>query len=188
MGTTITRNGVADLAAQPRSFPFCDLTTHGGSALLGAASGGVLGRQTGPWGTGDNYLISEAATSGTKTGYCLAFFVLPKEYVAGGAVTITIHARYATVAGSPTVGTAEVDLEAYDLDAEGNDSGGDINATAAIAVTASWADKVFTITPTNLVAGDKLNFFIKAVIQETAASGSVRIEIGSITVKLQMKG
>ncbi len=92
--------------------------------------------------------------------------VMPDDYRAGTPVT----ARFRTVLFGPgTLGTCTLDLNAYEQTADGA-VGGDICGTAAIAITKTIGNKDFTLTPTTLAPGDKLNLVVTSDISETAAA------------------
>ncbi|MFH1731830.1 MAG: hypothetical protein ABIF82_09295, partial [Planctomycetota bacterium] len=80
------------------------------------------------------------------------------------------------------------DCEAYELATAGT-TAGDICATTIATLTATtMTDVAFTITPTDLVAGDKLLVFLRVAIQETIGGGDITANIGDIQVKCDIKG
>jgi len=148
----------------------------GGAGLFSIANGG--------YGAGTLVLNSEGANGNTKTDTLCFEFALPPEYDDGETVTIKVHAKYS---GAGTVGTKTLDLEAYELDAEGA-TAGDICGTAIQTLTTSFASYSFTITPAGLAAGDKILVFVQAVIQESISGGALTVTIGDIRATLDIKG
>jgi len=109
----------------------------------------------------------------------------PPEYVNGSAITARVSCR---ATGTGTAGTKTVDLTAHENTNRGA-SGGDICATAAADLpdVDTWADQDFTITPTNVVAGDKVLFYVTITVQETGDAAALKAQIGDIRLTFQAR-
>lgn len=154
-----------------------------GTVLTASASAGKFGITNGTHSAPALKLVTEAANNNTKTDYMCAVITVPPEYVAGSNLTVAVTVSRT---GSGTPGTNTIDVEAYELGTDGA-VGSDICATAAQNFAASATTRNFTITGTNLVAGDKLLFYFTAVLQETASS-ALTGNILDISVKANIKG
>lgn len=96
---------------------------------------------------------------------CAFQVALPDNYTDGAAITLRVRAKVsATRQVSQTV-----DAVVKQVQADGT-LGSDINATAAINLTTSYADHDFTITPTGLVAGDLLNVVLTLATDDTGGA------------------
>lgn len=112
-------------------------------------------------------LRGEEAISETETSVSYFQFVLPENYVSAGDVTIRIPCK---VDGAGTDNGSNVDLNVYEQ-ASGA-VGGDICATGAqtFAAKSTWYNKDFTITATDLVAGDIVNVVLTSNTTENGAA------------------
>ena len=128
-------------------------------------------------GTNQMYIQNEVTNNETEVSVGWLHFTLPARYVAGG--TITIRA-VVDVQGGGTPGTCTIDFEARLSD---NDAavGSDLVTTAATAVSTTAGAKDFTVTPTGLVAGDKLVIKMTTSIVESASTN-----INAVISKLQI--
>lgn len=155
-------------------------------ALLGASAGTPTGAPAltpGTHGSASPILTSEAANNNSKTNVCRFLFALPAEYDAGETITCRVRAK---VGGALAVAQT-VDIEAYKSDL-GAGVGSDLCATAAQAVTTSYANYDFTITPTGLVAGDLLDIELTMVANDTGGSANQAITIGAVQMLLDVRG
>lgn len=140
-----------------------------GAALAASETAGDFFRQIG---TNQLYIQGEEAISETEVSVGWLSFVLPNNYVPGGTVTLR---AVVDLVGAGTPGTCTVDFEArLQTDATGA-VGSDLVTTAATAVSATGAAKDFTVTPTGLVAGDKLVVKLTTSIAESGGSALAAI-------------
>lgn len=130
-------------------------------------------------------LKGEVTDNETEASVSWFSFTLPAEYIDAGTVTVNIAIKRN---GGEDVGVAStIDLEAYKQATAGT-VGTDICATDAISVTGTAGVKAFTVTPTGLVAGDRLNFKLTTSIVDDAGGTTGQAEIYSIQVACQVKG
>lgn len=159
-----------------------------GSVL--AADGAALGASD-TQGSGDHFisyssgvlkLMGNSPASTTETDTSIVEFSLPPEYVDGETVTVRINGEYTSDGDSKTL-----DVVAYESTATNATVGSDICDTSVKTLTGTDAAYDFTITPTDLKAGDILVFEVTTVFQDS--DGSVgEAEINSIQVLLDVKG
>lgn len=140
----------------------------------------------GGWGTGTLVLDGQDAQNETETETCMFEVPLPIHYSADDDVNIVVHAKYDATGGGTSI-TATVDIEVYKLAAAGT-VGSDLNTTAAIALTSSFADCRFTITDSALTPGDMLLVLVRTAVTEAGNTGTVKSVIGSIDVQLDSRG
>jgi len=140
----------------------------------------------GGWGSGTGILQGEDAHGTTKTETVCFDFVLPPEYKAASDIYVYIAARvYDT--GSGTMSTKTVDVEAYEIAGYGT-AGSDLCTDGAAPLTTNMAWYFFTITPTNLVAGDQLRIFARITITESGGTGSQYAQFGGALFSLTVRG
>ena len=145
-----------------------------GSVLAAAAASGKFG-VTVSLGTSIS-LVTEAANSSTKTDIVLFDVVLPRNYIAGQSITVTVNTAYTL--GSGTVGTHTLAAAAYKTASDGT-QGSTIVSTSAATVPAAAADVTHTITGTTLSPGDRLILALTLVIQDTGGS-NITANINSV--------
>lgn len=176
----------ADLATETAHFPIdlqrgistitgLPLDTTGGAALLKIVAGA--------YGTGTLELRGNDANNNTITSTGSFVFVLPENYVSGAAITLRV---YANSSGSGTITVRTIDAEAYLLAVAGT-AGSDLCATTIQTLTGSNAAYDFTITPTGLVAGDKLRINLQGVLTITDATAT-RLVITDVRILTSVKG
>lgn len=155
-----------------------------GTTIAGSASSGKFGiSTTATFGSPASLaLVTEAANSNTKTDACEVEVTLPPDYVAGSAINVVVHGNY--VLGAGTVGTKSLTVDAFKMGADG--TAGSNLGPAAQNLTGSDAAYTFAITPTGLVAGDKLLLQFQVVIQDTGGSNITAV-INDIAVKTSVK-
>jgi hypothetical protein len=131
-------------------------------------------------------LKSEDTQNTTKTDVGEFEFRLPPEYVAGAAVTVNVTCN---VTGSGTLGsTHSVTVDAFKLAADGT-AGSNIGPAAQTTLaTGSAATLSFTVTPTGLVAGDKLLIQVQTSISESGNASPINANITALDVALSIKG
>lgn len=172
-----------DAAAYPVSLMQCRSNT--GLALTATEGAGIPSILGGGIGTGGLQIAGEVANNETETTTFSFEFALPPEYVSGETVTLRLRS---SVAGAGTLGaTKTIDVECYELGADGT-VGSDLCATAA----GTLVDDVnttfdFTITPTGLAAGDRLQVFVQTSILETATA-DLQAFVNYIAFLLDVKG
>lgn len=154
-----------------------------GTTIAASASAGKFGVTNGTHSAPGLKLVSEAANSNTKTDYASVLVTLPPEYVAAGNLTCTVTVD---LEGSGTAGTNTIDVTAYEIDTSGA-AGSDICATAAANLAASPTARAFTITGTDLVAGDKVMIYFTMVVQESAGT-NLNGAITNAKVAFDIKG
>ena len=170
----VTRVKLAENALDVFPIPLTSVLAEDGAALGIVEEAGTFFRQIG---TNQLYLQGEESISETEASVGWFEVYLPANYVAAGDVKIR---AVVDVTGAGTLGTCTIDFEARESDNDGA-VGSDICATAATAVTATSGAKDFTITATDLVAGDKLVVKMTTSIAESAGSA-----IRAIITKLQL--
>jgi hypothetical protein len=174
-----------DLAAY--TIPLTSLRVHDAmqTNLPGTAANDDMGLITGTPGT-DAPTLQGVDFGGTSTDEKGAFeFVLPPEYVSGETITVRLRAAMLTTVSD---GTATVDVECWAATANGA-VGSDICATAAQSINSlTAADKDFTITPTSLVAGDRLIVRLSFGGSDSGNVGVMIPEISRVQVLLDIKG
>lgn len=186
-GATTLRSalGQDDLAIY--AVPVTSMRVHDAmhTVLPGTAANDDMAIITGTPGT-DAPTLQGVDFGGTSTDEKCAFeFVLPPEYVAGETVVCRLTAAMITAVSD---GTATVDVEAWETTKAGA-VGADICATAAQSINSlTAADKDFVLTPTSLVAGDKLIVRLSFAGSDTGNLAVMIPEISSVQMLLDIKG
>jgi len=156
--------------------------------ITGVAMRGVTGTLaddmaliTGTPGT-DAPVLQGADFGGASTDEKCAFeVVLPASYRAGAAVTVRLRAAMITTISD---GTATVDVEAW-KDAGDGLVGSDLCATAATTINSVTPGNVdFTITPTGLVANDRLIIRLSFAGTDSGNAGVMIPEITKFALRV----
>lgn len=180
----IARTGLTQQDLQPYTIPITAWKVW--DAMTTQADAGAnddLGVITGTLGAALPVLQTGDVKAGnTVTRYAAVEFPLPVEYVAGQTVTFrALAGMVTTVAGTSAV----VDLNAYCSD----DATADICTTAAQSINnLTAANKDFTITPTNLAAGDNILLRVGITTVDAATGTAVIGEISKTQMLLDIKG
>ncbi len=171
----------------PYTIPLTSLRVHDAlqTNLPGTAAADDMAIITGTPGT-NAPTLQGVDFGGTSTDEKGSFeFVLPAEYVAGETITCRLLAAMLTTISD---GTATVDVEAWKVAATGL-VGSDLCATAAQSINSlTPANKDFTITPTGLVAGDKLMIRLAFGGSDTGNLGVMIPAILNVQMLLDVKG
>lgn len=183
----IARSALTQDALKPYTIPLTSLVVHDAmqTKLPGTSSADDMALITGTPGT-DAPTLQGVDFGGTTSDEKGSFeFVLPAEYDAGETVTVRVRAAMLTTVSD---GTATVDVECWKADGDGA-VGTDICATAAASINSlTPANKDFTITPTGLVAGDKLIIRLSFAGSDTGNVGVMIPEISNVAVLCDVKG
>ena len=143
-----------------------------------------LGIVAGTHGTASPMLAGAGANNNTKTETARFSFALPAEYDAAQTVTLRCHARVDAVANT----SATLDAQCFESDTEAGISA-ELCTTAATTINStSWANVDFTITATDLVAGDMLDVELTTVVNDTGGSGTCKANIGLVQFLLDIRG
>jgi len=162
-----------------------NLKNNDGTTLAAAAGAGVFGIISAGMGTGTALLAGQAASGVSITSTAMFLFTLPVEYVAAGAVTLSLDVRESV--GAATVATT-FSCGAYESDGRGAVGGNIANAPSATDVTVNWATITSAITATNLVAGDILTVFIRLVSNDGGGAVGTVHQVGKVRLLLTVKG
>jgi len=132
-------------------------------------------------GTNQFLVDGEAAINETEASVGWFTFTLPADYVAGGEINIRAAAGI-VIAGDAVLTSATIDFSAYKQAADGT-VGSDLVTTTATAITATFGNKDFVVTPTGLVAGDVLVVkMTTSVVEEAAGTGAANSRISRLQV------
>ena len=135
-------------------------------------------------------LVTEQIECGDMNHYLRTEFTLPPEYVTGTDITLAICAHIEYEEACP--GDCVVDVQVFPIDGEG-DMWGDTCQTAAQSLSMSWATKEFTLSGNtagwgDLKPGDKILLRVRMCIEELSPPMWVEGYIGSMVMKLDIRG
>ena len=140
-------------------------------------------------GTNQWNINGEAAINETETSSGWFTFVLPENYVAGGTIALLASALVTLAGDAVNDATSTIDMEARLVTKTTGAVGADLVTTAAITLATAGADYSFTVTPTSLVAGDKLVCKLITNMVETAGgTGAANSVITRLGANIQVKG
>lgn len=175
----VTRAMHAEVALQPFRIPLASVLGADGADLAITETAGDFYRNIG---TNQLLILGEVSngTVGADTEVSVGWFEfqLPQNYIAGGDITIRAGVD---VVGSGAVGTCTIDFSAYLQDGVAGTVGSDLVATAATAISATAANKDFTVTPTNLEPGDLLVIKMTTSVDNTDST-AIQAQISSLEV------
>ncbi len=133
--------------------------------------------------SGAQELVTTAINNNHVIETVRTLFALPPEYVAGQTVTLRVHVQCPDVNVSATL-----DAEVYESDREGS-CGADLNTTDAQDIDgATYTNKEFNITATNLAPGDVLDITLTIDADDTGGAAGASAEIGAVELLLDIKG
>lgn len=151
--TTAMKDALADTAGTN----LLGLADTAGSPLLGSTTNG-----------GSTASVNESASF---------IHILGPDYVSGAAVTLRVRAKVSAARNvAQTVDAVVKQIGDGTL-------GSDICATAAQAITTAYANYDFTITPTGLVAGDRLQVDVYLATDDTGAAANGAASISEVSVR-----
>jgi len=155
--------------------------------LPGTPANDDLGLVDGTFGT--NVVTIQAGdlkAAGATTRYAKARLSLPHEYVAGETVTFRLRSGMETTVADTS---CTLDFEAYRVDDDGTVDGADLCTTSAQNINSlSEANFDFTLTPTNLSAGDEIEVRIAITCTDAATGTAVTPVIYAATLLCDTKG
>lgn len=170
-----------------RITPF-DWRVWDSGALLGTAGTDDLGIVMGTFGTDvATVQAGDLKAAGATTRYALTHVALPDYYDDGQTVTVRLLAGMQTNVADTS---CTIDVEAYEVDDDGTPTAdGDLCATAATTMNSlTAANKDFTITATNLVAGDILEIRVTIACNDGATGTAVTPTLYKASVLFDARG
>lgn len=167
----IERDSMKQVADQIlRITPFDWRVWDSGQPLPSAAANDDLGIVAGTFGTDVFTVQGGDVKTLSSTRRAIAHVALPDYYDDGQSVTIRLRAGMDTTVASTS---CTLDVEAYEVGDSGG-SGSDLCTTAAQNMNSlTPADLDFTITSTNLAAGDILEIRISVTYVDSATGTAV---------------
>lgn len=157
---------------------------EGGSALSTTAVAGNMHLLVWDSVNGGFTLITTNANNSTKTEAFAFAFQLPENYTPGADIPLRLQVK-ATVGGNaPTVHEVTLTNAFKLLDTEG---AVDLLAAAVVVYgLAGWEELAFTIPGAGLVAGDMIQVFMDAVINEAGGAGNNFVTLGAVFLDLPL--
>lgn len=154
--------------------------------LPGTSADDDLGLYGGAFATNSPQIKTyDVKAAGAVTLKARALIRLPVEYDSAETVVLRLHAGMETTVASVS---ATVAVAAYEVNKEGGISA-DLCATAAQSINSlTKADKDFTITATDLVAGDVLDVQITVAVNDAATGTAVIAAIGAVQLLCDIRG
>lgn len=181
----ISRAALAEDALAAHSIPLTSVRGATGLALTATETAGGFNVDIA---TNVLVLKGEVTDNETEVSVCVAEYTLPDNYVAGGDITVRFRTALIKT-GAPTNNGSTLDLEVYK---QGDGAvGADLVTTAAATFAAldTWYDKDFVVTPTGLVAGNRLTLKItSSVIDSEVGAGTIICNIAAVKVLADVKG
>lgn len=122
---------------------------------------------------------------GATSRYARFMVELPECYEAGETVTLSLSAGMVTTVASAS---CTVDVECYKID-KVTGIGSDLCTTSATTINSLvFAAKVFTITPSSLIAGDVLDIRLTITCNDAATATVVKPTIAGIDLLCDIRG
>ncbi len=140
-------------------------------------------------GTNQWLIDGEATINETEASVGLFSFVLPDNYVAGGAISIVVSALVILAGDAVNDPTSTIDVTLLKVTKATGAVGADLVTTAPATLATAGADYAFVVTPTGLVAGDKLTGSLTTSMVETAGgTGAANSRITRFGANVSVKG
>lgn len=182
------RTELATDVLQVYGIPWSDLRVWDAvQTVITTAAADDLGLTAGAFATGVWYVTAgDNKALGATSRYCRFTFVLPPEYIAGGAVKIQFSAgMLTTVAGTSCV----VDAQAYKSNRDTLITGVDLVTTSAQSMNSlTFADLAFVLTSTGLSPGNELDVRVTITCTDAATGTAVTPALGAIEMLCDIKG
>ena len=174
--TLPTRTAIIDLEEQFKAADGADL------ALSETAGDFFRAIGTNQW-----YIDGEASINETEASVGLFSFILPENYLSGGTITLRAAALVVLAGDAANDATSTIDMTARkQTDATGA-VGSDLVTTAATTLATAGANYDFVVTPTGLVAGDKLICSLTTSMVETAGgTGAANSRLTKLAAVVQV--
>ena len=138
-------------------------------------------------GTNQWLIQGEAAINETEASVGRFAFVLPENYVSGGTISLVVSALVTLAGDAANDATSTIDMTAFKVTKATGAVGSDLVTTAAQTLATVGADYSFTVTPTGLVAGDKLVCSLTTSVVETAGgTGAANSTITRLGANVQV--
>ena len=155
-----------------------------GAALALSETAGDFFRDVG---TNQWLVQGEAAINETEASVGLFNFVLPENYVSGGTISLVVSALVTLAGDAANDATSTIDMTAFKVTKATGAVGSDLVTTAAQTLATAGADYSFVVTPTGLVAGDKLVCKLTTSVVETAGgTGAANSTITRLGASIQV--
>lgn len=123
---------------------------------------------------------------GATTRYARCLFALPANYQDGETVTIRAYAGMKTTVADVT---ATIDFQAYKSDNDTTIGGSDLVTTSATTINSlTFANKDFSITTTELAAGDVLDIRMAIITNDAATATAVIGCAGKVSILVDTRG
>jgi len=138
-------------------------------------------------GTNQWLIQGEAAINETEASVGRFAFVLPENYVSGGTISLVVSALVTLAGDAANDATSTIDMTAFKVTKATGAVGSDLVSTDAQTLATAGADYSFTVTPTGLVAGDKLVCSLTTSVVETAGgTGAANSTITRLGANVQV--
>lgn len=157
-------------------------------AVLSTAGNDDLGIVMGTFGTDvATVQAGDLKAAGATTRYALTHVALPDYYEDGQSVTVRLLAGMKTTVAD---NSCTIDVVAYEMDDDGTPtSDGDLCTTAATDMNSlTAANKDFSLTATNLAAGDVLEIRVAIACNDAATGTAVTPTIFKASVLFDARG
>ena len=138
----------------------------------------------GVWGSASPQLKSITSSGTSIAAYARFQWPLPPEYVDAQRVYVRMRARVEVAANV----SALLDVVAYESTNEGGISADLVTTAAQSFNLITWANYDFVITPTDLARGNVLDIRIHAAVNDTGATNASIVNIGKVSMLLDIKG
>lgn len=140
---------------------------------------GTLGTDFPSIGTGD------LDSAGATTRYAAVTISLPPEYEPAGALKIRVIVANKT--NIPDT-SSTVDIEAYPSDEDATASS-DLVSTSALSIqNLTFANKDFTLTPTDLNPGDEIHIRIAIAVNDASTGNPVLTVVAKVALLCSIRG
>lgn len=166
---------VASGISNPANLALTSARNADGSVVTASAAATTFGISN-TAGT-STYLVGANALSATITSTVVWEYQPPFDYVAGRDLTVTVNAYYT---GSGTAGTKTLTLTAYRINSSTGAQGTNLGP-AAVVLTNTATDNVFTVLGTTLAPANRIEFRLVSVLQETAGT-AINSRINSVRI------
>ena len=156
-------------------------------AALGTSAGtpaGAFGLTPGTHGSATPIIVGESASGNSKTNVMRTQVQIPWEYDPGESCVLRVMARVTANCNT----SQSLDLSVYLSDEEAGIDGSDLYAGAVVALSTTFDELSFALSPATLTPGAWLDLLLTGLADDTGGSAGSVIQIAETSLLLDIRG
>lgn len=140
-------------------------------------------------GTGAPVIKTADVDNATSTELAIFTIQVPENYTATEDIKFSVYSKYIITGDAVAGANNDIDLAVQVIDQTAGTVGADLYAGAALAISASYAEKLFVITPTGVTAGSLLKVTVTVRTHDSdAGAGTIATYLLAPHFQFDVKG